>query len=553
MPIPYLPLGLDAGCAVEWGDGLCAGLLARYKVAPLGHPSYFGGATLFDLCKRVNLSLGTSSTAPSWSGCNGHPSGSGGTLTFDGSDDVAQSAAGTLVLSYPFTVLGWFRVTASTGGGGGATATHWFNQDPADNFNWWAAGPGVFADGWQSYNFGTRGSGGQTSFGVNVPGGRIAFGEWAFVACVGASATSRAIYLKSRRDIDWASNTDTGSNAPTTSSSWIFSIGNDPISSSQGNQFAGDIDDTWVFARDLGEAEIREIYEDTLLGCPRTLRKVSRTAWFTQTSGGGTAFDRSYSDNLGTQDAFSRTSNALRSYTDLLGLADAFARTSAANRQQTDLVGLTDTFSRVSAGNRQYSDSLGESDAYARVSDALRNFSDLLGLTDTATLVLVGAGVFTINVTELLGVTDAYSRLSNALRNFTDTLGIADTATLVLIAGGTFAIAVVELLGTRDVFSRVSDGNRALSDTTGLADAYSRVANTLRSLSDSMGIQDAYARVASALRVITDLLGLHDDVDTQTLIILAAIMLTGNAQRNVMPTGAGQRNVMLTNEGRVGS
>lgn len=255
---------------------------------------------------------------------------------------------------------------------------------------------------------------------------------------------------------------------------------------------------------------------------------------------------RLQTDNLGEQDAYSRMADGLRTYADSAGMQDAYARLTNALRLQTDNLGEQDTYTRVADALRSLADNLGKQDTYSRQSNALRALSDNAGLTDAYARLSDALR----RITDTIGATDAYARLADALRQITNNLGLQDTATLVLVGAGALVLTVIENLGLQDSYARLSNALRVHTDTLGLTNPFTRVSDALRVLTESAGLKDEYKRVADTLRVLTDTLGLKEVVDLDLVLFVSSligkIFLTGNIQRNVAVVGDAQRNVAGT-------
>lgn len=269
------------------------------------------------------------------------------------------------------------------------------------------------------------------------------------------------------------------------------------------------------------------LYKQFLTSYPKLLnRRRVRTKFVS----GGTTYTRSYSDNLGLQDTFSRLASANRNYSDSTGLNNPFSRKSDANRIYSDNEGLNNPFSRQSTANRSYSDNEGLSDNYQRQSTANRNYSDNEGLTDTYSR----TSDSNRNYTDNPALTDTYQRQSTGNRVYTDLLGLLDSFSRVSDGLRQYSDAI----SITDTFSRLSNSLRQYSDTSAISDTFSRQVNSLRAYSDTTGVSDNYQRISNALRNFTDLLGITDVVTleliasgTYNLLVIDSLGISDNYSR----------------------
>lgn len=220
---------------------------------------------------------------------------------------------------------------------------------------------------------------------------------------------------------------------------------------------------------------------------------------------------RAFADSIGFADAYQRLSDALRNFTDLLGLIDVAALqligSGAFTLQAIESLGAADSFSRVSDGVRQFVEALGLVDVYARIADASRVQTDSLGTTDDYSRTADANRSYA----ELAAFLDTTRRVSDAAREFADDFGLTDAVVVQLIGAGVYTLAISELLGVADIFSRVSAANRQALDSLAFIDAVSRTVESKRSVQDLAGIQDEYQRLADAFRLFVDDFGFDEE------------------------------------------
>lgn len=269
MSFPRLPLSLDAGCPVEWDDPLNGSLVSRWQVAPLGHPSYFGGPLWHDLARR---NPGTLAGGVSWSGALGRPGGRG-SLSFGGSGSGhSVTVADHSSLDFgtgEFTVAAWVYAGSLAGVGSGNIIA--VKAEGSGAFAGWAlrvinGGGSPQADLWP-YN-----SGGDFVRGATV----LAAGSWYHVAGVRRSGNIN-VYVNGVADATPVANTVNVDNA-------IDLVVGGAVSGWAGVEWDGRIDDLRIWSRGLADAEVYHAYEDSLRGNLRTLRRLNRRAWFVQSS-----------------------------------------------------------------------------------------------------------------------------------------------------------------------------------------------------------------------------------------------------------------------------
>lgn len=524
---------VDPACPVEWGHPLARGLEAWLLGLP--NPGWWGGQTFRDVTRGAKTphdgdTLLYGSSVPSWvAGPNGFPG-----LRFS---DTTQRVDGSVTLGSQITLSCWVSLTNSgfyaglfvmpgTGDHAGLMLNASDRKVMIGNGSSFVGGPTV-----------------------------LTLGQWYHIAGTfdGGLMTS---YVNGRYDV---SDTFTA-----ISSATAYRLNRDNTIADAGA--LPRIADARIYSRALSAGEVAALYDQSRRGHPDTLRWVSSRAWSIPAAAGGTTYDLSLTENLGTQNPYARISDGKRSYNESLGIREVYARLSDGKRVYTDTTALLDVYARVADGKRAFGESLGINDVYARVSDGKRNESDSLGINDVYARVSDGkrshaeslginesyqrladavrTSLDSLGINDLysrtstasraesdsVGASDAYQRVSDGLRRLTDTMALADVVTLVRITAGVYTIAVVELLGITESYGRTANANRAHSDSLGINEVYGRLVtvNRLmtdtiacveaysstvvwgRGLSDSLGISEAYQRLATASRSLLDSLGINE-------------------------------------------
>lgn len=240
--LKLLPDALDAGQPVDWTHPLNDSLISWWLVSPLGHPSYCGGSTLRDLCRRYD---GTLTGGPLWYGERGRRGGRG-SLFFDGTNDYVDCGTVSQIASATnATLTGWmYKATAGSVAGFGQYT------DPYRFSVLWFSDNNV-------YNSAEAGSASYPSYASSPTTG------WAFFAIAfdGAlSGTARtACYFNAVAQSLSAGGADPGATLAASANQTAWRMGMDV---SAGNRFfAGQIDDVRLYNRTLAATEIRQLYE----------------------------------------------------------------------------------------------------------------------------------------------------------------------------------------------------------------------------------------------------------------------------------------------------
>ncbi len=263
---PY-PSGLNAGQPVEWDHPLNAGRLAWWLVRAGGHPSYFGGPKLFDLCKLR-------SGGPRDGVLNGPPLwGSGplaGGVTFPGGWGAMT-----------FTVSSANYLNCGTGGWAGLTnaVTLWLRVQYINSTN-------------DRLHFGRGYDGSNAPFviaNISETGGNIGFGfydgSWHTAADPAAMNTSGRVYdvvgtydrANLRLYLDGVQVASTAETAALPAGTGSLVFGNMPgWISSQGMRVAGGS----VWNRALTASQVAQHCDLARRGFPGALRRQSSLAYF---------------------------------------------------------------------------------------------------------------------------------------------------------------------------------------------------------------------------------------------------------------------------------
>ena len=244
---------LDAGQPINWAHPLNHDLRSKWLVSPAGHPSYRGGGTLRDLCRRNN---GTLTGGVAWNGSYARKGG-WGCLEFDGTDDyIPITHTASLVTSAGLTVSVWVQIDVNTQYDMIVSKTNGTN---------WTQGWGIYLQGagsgtlsWFAGSYGTNL--------VTTANSSIVAGTWYHLVGTWDGSTSTSFYLN-------------GTLVGSATAGTVDTTNGLEIGRGNSNSFNldGRLDDVAILGRPWSAAQVKQYYDLSRQGYYGILNRTKRS------------------------------------------------------------------------------------------------------------------------------------------------------------------------------------------------------------------------------------------------------------------------------------
>ncbi len=249
---------------INWHDGLNHGLVVWF----LNVPHWQGGTTWRDLTKRFDGTLTNMDPATDWVGPGGRRGGFGA-LDFDGSNDYVVNNSAP-VTDEPLTLMCWMRPDVTNT----IQKMVWVGDESDDiNSGQWAIQI-VGTVSAEIVRMQKSGGGGHRYAFTGIAPSTT---EWTHVCGTIAAAAAESdfiLYINGRVPSDHGT-IDSGPSDPAVDTLAIgIAAHTTPVF-----PFNGLLDDVRIYNRALSAAEVSQVYQDSQVGYPRTLRRLRRRAF----------------------------------------------------------------------------------------------------------------------------------------------------------------------------------------------------------------------------------------------------------------------------------